>query len=78
MKNPPGQPEFNIPQNYLEHLYEFRGGADKYNGMIIALCSENGSPLVYSKYESPIIELGLRKAVEDFLSDNVDEPDKNS
>ena len=78
MNEPPGQPEFNIPQNYLEQLYEFSGGADKYKGMIIALCSENGAPLVYSKYESPIIELGLRKAVEDFFSDNVDEPDKNS
>ena len=78
MNEPPGQPEFNIPQNYLEQLYEFSGGADKYKGMIIALCSENGAPLVYSKYESPIIELGLRKAVEDFVSDNVDEPDKNS
>jgi hypothetical protein len=77
MNEPPGQPEFNIPQNYLEQLYEFSGGADKYKGMIIALCSENGSPLVYSKYESPIIELGLRKATEDFLRDNVDEPDKN-
>ena len=77
MNEPPGQPEFNIPQNYLEQLYEFSGGADKYKGMIIALCSENGAPLVYSKYESPIIELGLRKAVEDFLRDNVAEPDKN-
>ncbi len=45
--------------------------------MIIALCSEIGSPLVYSKYESPIIELGLRMAIEDFLRDNVDVPDKN-
>jgi hypothetical protein len=45
--------------------------------MIIALSSENGSPLVYSKYESPIIELGLRKAIEDFLTDNVTDEDKN-
>ena len=78
MKNPPGQPEFNIPENFLDQLYEFSGGAEKYKGMIIALCSESGSPLVYSKYESPIIELGLRKAIEDFLSDNVTDDEKNS
>ena len=77
MNIPPGQPEFNIPENFLDQLYEFSGGADKYKGMIIALSSENGSPLVYSKYESPIVELGLRKAIEDFLTDNVTDEDKN-
>ena len=69
MSEPTGKLEFNIPQNFLEQLYEFSGGANKYKGMVIALCSERGSPIVYSKFESPIMELGLKKAIEDYIND---------
>jgi|DEB0MinimDraft_12_1074336.scaffolds.fasta_scaffold00003_48 hypothetical protein len=61
--------EFSIPENFIDKIYEFSGGADKNKGMILALCTENGSPTIYSRHDSTIIELGLRKALENFLSD---------
>lgn len=68
--------EFSIPDNFIERLYEFSGGADKYKGIILAVCTENGSPTIYSKYESSIIELGLKKAVEDFIKGEVEMVEK--
>jgi len=60
--------EFTIPENFIEQLYEFSGGADKYKGIILALCSERGAPTIYSKYGSTIVELGLQSALSDFVS----------
>jgi len=65
--------EFSIPDNFIEKIYEFSGGADKYKGMILAVCTETGSPTVYSKYDSSIVELGLKKAVSDFVAGNFEE-----
>ena len=64
--------EFSIPQNFIKQLYEFSGGADKNKGIIIALCSEKGVPTIYSHHESIIIELGLKKALEDYLEDGIE------
>lgn len=68
--------EFSIPDNFIEKLYEFSGGADKYKGIILAVCTENGSPTIYSKYDSSIVELGLKKAVEDFIKGEVEMVEK--
>ena len=60
--------EFSIPENFIEQLYEFSGGADKYKGIILALCSEHGSPTIYSKYGSTIVEVGLKSVLSNFVS----------
>jgi hypothetical protein len=65
--------EFCIPDNFIEQIYEFSGGADKYKGMILAVCSETGAPTIYSKYESSIVEMGLKKAVSDFVIGNFEQ-----
>ena len=70
--------EFSIPENFIKQLYEFSGGADKNKGIIIALCSEKGTPTIYSRHESLIIELGLKKALEDFLDDTIELIEKDS
>lgn len=64
--------EFSIPDNFIEQLYEFSGDVDKYKGMILVICSEKGSPTIYSKYDSSIVELGLKKAVLDFVNNDVE------
>lgn len=69
--------EFSIPDNFIEQLYEFSGGVDKYKGLILAVCTENGSPTIYSKYDSSVVELGLKKSVHDFASSDVDIVPKN-
>jgi len=61
--------EFSIPENFIDKLYEFSGGVDKYKGIILALCTENGTPTIYTKYDSSIVELGLKKALSDFSAE---------
>lgn len=69
--------EFSIPDNFIDQLYEFSGGVDKYKGLILAVCTENGSPTIYSKYDSSIVELGLKKSIRDFVSNSVELSPKN-
>jgi hypothetical protein len=61
------QPEFNIPESLVNKLYELSGDSDKYKALIIACISEKGCPIIYSRFDSVITELGLKKAVSDFL-----------
>jgi hypothetical protein len=70
--------EFSIPDNFIEKIYEFSGGADKYKGIILAVCTENGSPTIYSKFDSSIVELGLKKAVSDYIIGEVEEVDNKN
>lgn len=63
-------PEFELPENLLEKLYELSGGSDKYKGFILCNCSENGSPTIFSKFDSTVVELGLRKTLEQWLLSN--------
>lgn len=60
--------EFSIPSEMVDKLYELSGGADKYKGIIMAVSSENGRPLIYQRFDCGMTELGLCKALEDFLS----------
>ena len=39
--------EFSIPSEMVEKIYELSGGVDKYKGVILAVSSENGKPLIY-------------------------------
>ena len=68
--------EFSIPDNFIEQICELSGGADKYKGMILVLCTENGSPMIYSKYDSSIVELGLKQAMVNFIEGNVEPSSK--
>ena len=68
--------EFSIPDNFIEQIYELSGGADKYKGMVLALCTENGAPMIYSKYDSSIVELGLRQSIINFIEGNVEQSSK--
>jgi hypothetical protein len=65
---PDEQPEFSIPDSLVNKLYELSGDSDKYKGLIIAVVSEKGCPMIYSRFESVITELGLKKAMSDFLA----------
>ena len=60
-------PEFCIPMEIVEKIYELSGGADKYKGVIMAVSSENGKPLVYCKFDCSMTEFALTKALESHL-----------
>lgn len=70
---PDEQPEFSIPESLVNKLYELSGDSDKYKGLIIACVSEKGCPMIYSRFESVITELGLKKALSDYLDRREDD-----
>jgi len=61
-------PEFSIPTEMVDKLYELSGGAEKYKGVILAASSENGKPLIYCKFDCGMTEFALTKALENHLS----------
>jgi hypothetical protein len=59
--------EFCIPSEMVDKLYELSGGPDRYKGVIMTVASENGKPLVYSKFDCGMTEMALVKTLEDYL-----------
>ena len=66
--DPDNLPAFQLPPNLIEKLYEFSGNShDSSKGILIAYTDQNGSPMIYNKFGSPIIDMGIRKALEKYL-----------
>jgi|TARA_R100001163_G_C5016880_1_gene160915 hypothetical protein len=60
--------EFSIPSEMVDKLYELSGGVDKYKGIIMAVSSDAGRPLIYQRFDCAMTELALLKALEDYFS----------
>ena len=60
-------PEFVLPNSFLDQLFEFSGSTDGNKGFLLAFVNQNGSPVVYTKADNQIIEMGLRKAIERYI-----------
>lgn len=60
-------PEFVLPSSFLDQLFEFSGSTDGNKGFLLAFVNQNGSPVVYTKADNQIIEMGLRKAIERYI-----------
>jgi hypothetical protein len=58
---------FSIPSGFVEKIYEISGDSDRYKGVIMVAANESGDPIVYSKFDSSITELGLIKALSQYL-----------
>ena len=58
---------FSIPQGFVEKIYDISGDSDKYKGVIMVVANELGDPIVYSKFDSSITELGLTQALNQYL-----------
>jgi hypothetical protein len=67
-------PEFILPEQILEQLYEFSGTGDSSKGFLLAFVGPNGAPTIYTKTDTQIVEMGLRKAVEQYL-EQLEQPD---
>ena len=66
--------EFKVPEKLLEQLYELSGGSEAYKGFIIAFSTEKGDPIIHTKCDSQVTEYGLKKALETFLTEVMEEP----
>jgi hypothetical protein len=60
--------DFRLPTEWVDKIYELSGGADKYKGVLLALSSEQGDPLIYFKYDSGMTEAALTKTMTDYLN----------
>ena len=65
--DPESLPPFSVPETLLDQLFEFSGDADHSKGFILAFVTQEGKPLVYTKTQNQIVEMGLRKALEKYL-----------
>lgn len=65
---------FQLPESILEKLFQLTGDADHNKGFVLAYVDQNGNPMVYTRCQSQIIEMGLRKSLEKYLI-NLEEAD---
>ncbi len=66
--NPDEFTSFQIPDNFLEKLYEFTGATEEASkGFIICYADQTGTPMILTRAGTPITEMGLRKALEKYL-----------
>ena len=66
--DPDNLPSFHIPEKFLEQLYDFTGSANAGRGFVVSYVDDEGRAMVFCKTSSQIIEMGLRKALEKYLS----------
>jgi len=62
-----GDNAFSIPEGLVEKIYEISGDSERYKGVIMVVANESGDPVIYSKFDSVVMELALTKAIEGFL-----------
>lgn len=67
--DPDHLPYFHIPEDFLGQLYDFTGGIEAGSGFVLSYVDDRGRALVYSRTSSQIVEMGLRKALETYLSE---------
>lgn len=65
--DPENLSEFNLPESILRQLFEFTGSSTGDSGFILSYVNQDGLPAVLTKTSSPIVEMGLRKALEQYL-----------
>jgi hypothetical protein len=58
---------FALPEAMLQKLFDFSGDADHSKGFILAYVNQSGKPMIYTKSQNQIVEMGLRKALEKYL-----------
>lgn len=65
--DPENLEEFNLPEKILTQLFEFSGCTDGDSGFILTFVNQQGTPSIVTKTNSPVVEMGLRKALEQYL-----------
>ena len=67
--DPEGLPEFKMPTNLLDKVFDLSGDREVGKGVLVAYLTQDGSPVIYMKTNSKIVEMGLRKAMESYLEE---------
>ena len=67
--NPEDLGAFVFPDSLLYKIYDMTGQDSNSRGFVLAYVGDSGVPVIQSKADSPIVEMGLRKALEQYLSE---------
>ena len=67
--DPENLPEFKMPTNLLEKIFDLSGNHDVGKGVLVAYLTQEGNPVIFMKASGKIIEMGLRKATECYLEE---------
>jgi hypothetical protein len=59
--------KFEMPDVYLDQLYELTGGADKNKGYFLCHIDENGNCQIRHKYDSQATEFAIMKLIEIYM-----------
>ena len=65
--NPEDMSEFKVPQQLLEKIFELSGDSDHNKGFVLCMVDQTGKPVVFTKSQSQIVDMGLRKSLEKYL-----------
>lgn len=65
--DPENLSEFSFPESILSQIFEFTGSTGGDSGFILTHVNQMGTPSIITKASSPIVEMGLRKALEQYL-----------
>lgn len=65
--NPDDISEFKVPDQLLQKIFEISGDSDHNKGFILAMVDQTGKPVVFTKSQSQIVDMGLRKSLEKYL-----------
>jgi hypothetical protein len=63
---------FVMPDSILERIFDLSGDANQSKGFILAFVDQDGKPIVFTRTQNQIIEMGLRKALENYLIETED------
>jgi hypothetical protein len=64
--------KFNIPDSFLDTLYELTGSIDSHKGYVVCFIDEQGNGQVKSKFDSQATEFALLKFLEVYAQNNND------
>ncbi len=65
--NPEDFSNFKVPQQLLEKIFELSGDSEHNKGFILCMVDQSGKPLVFTKSQNQIVDMGLRKSLEKYL-----------
>lgn len=65
--DPENLENFHLPEGVLSELFELTGETESNRGFLMACVGQDGRPFIYSKSASQVVELGLRKSMEEYL-----------
>lgn len=66
-KRKPKFQKFELPDSFLDQLYELTGNSDKNKGYFLCFIDENGNCQIRHKYDSQASEFAINKLIEIYI-----------